>query len=368
MRFRKARLVLLALLVAWPRSAASENRPDSLAIPVYEDWVSFTKADGLTDDHAFWVKVDTLRSGVWAGTEGGLAFYQDGRWRVYTPEDGLAHRAVMGVDVDPRTGDVWVATFGGLSCFSAGRFQTYTQFNSGLANDVVYGVAVQGDTVWAATTAGASRFVRRTGEWSVYTSQNAPMDENWCYNVSVGEGKVYLAVWGGGLLEYDVNTGHWEKWEDPDGEFEIDLFRDDGPIHNIVTGVSCASGVLWGSSYFGLSTYNFRRWRCHSDFDSGLASDFINVVRAQPGTRNGWCCTDKGLSVLNYDTERWVTYTPEEIRVYRGKDLVETRKRRTIAHPFTYGVDWEGDRVVWVATSQGVSRGSRRPAEPGLAR
>ena len=43
---------------------------------------------------------------------------------------------------------------GGLSRYSAGRFDTFTQLNSGLPNDVVYGVAVQGDYVWVATAAG----------------------------------------------------------------------------------------------------------------------------------------------------------------------------------------------------------------------
>ena len=58
---------------------------------------------------------------------------------------------------DKRTGDVWAATMGGLSRFSAGRFDNFTQLNSGLPNDVVYGVGVQGDFVWVATAAGASR-------------------------------------------------------------------------------------------------------------------------------------------------------------------------------------------------------------------
>jgi ligand-binding sensor domain-containing protein len=372
MRYSKVAIALTVIFVLTATLATTEipnsefRTPTSESLPIYEQWESFTTEDGLLDDHAYWVKVDKINDCVWAGTDNGLACYQacpeergDGKWKVYTPADGLAHQAVMGVDVDGETGDVWIATFGGLSRFSAGRFQTYTQFNSGLANDVLYGVAVHGDSVWVATTAGASRFIKKTGELRVYDSQNAPMDENWCYNVSAGEGKVFFAVWGGGFLEYDLAADHWQAYEDPDGEFEIDLFRDDGPVHNITTGASYTNGILWGSTYFGLSTYNFRRWRNYNQYDSALASDFINVVRAQPGTRNGWSCTDKGLSMLNYDTEQWVNYTPEEIKIYKGKELLETRKRQTIAHQFVYGVDWDGDNVVWVATSHGISRGTR---------
>jgi ligand-binding sensor domain-containing protein len=358
-RRRMAFLWIIAALIG--ASAVSLHADPAVeALPIYEQWESFTTADGLIDDHAYWVKVDTVNGAVWAGTDNGLACYRDGRWRVYTPADGLAHQAVMGVDVDPRTGEVWVATLGGLNRFSGGRFQTFTQSNSGLANDAVYGVAVQGDTVWVATTAGGGRFIRQTERWDVYTSQNAPMDENWCYNVSVGEGKVFLAVWGGGILEHDLKTGAWQAYHDPDGEFEIELFPDDGLVHNITTGASSAGGLLWASSYFGLSAYDFRRWRSYFEHDSGLASDFVNVVRAQPGTRNGWACTDKGLSVLHYDADLWVTYRPEEVRVHRGGKLVETRTCRGIAHQFVYGVDWQGDDAVWVATARGISRGTKK--------
>ena len=357
-------LCIILILVS-PLSGLSQGKPDAPALPVYEDWVSFTTEDGLIDDHAYWVKVDTVHSCVWAGTDNGLACYLDGRWKVYTPKDVLAHQAVMGVDVDPRTGEVWVATFGGLNRLSAGRFETFTQFNSGLANDVVYSVAVQGDTIWAATTAGTGQFIRKTGQWNVFTSQNAPMDENWCYNVSVGEGKVYLAVWGGGILEYDLASGHWQKWEDPDGEFEIDLFRDDGLIHVITTAVSYREGILWASTYFGMSSYDGHRWRGYMDHDTGLASNFINFIRAR-GPK-AWACTDKGLSGVHYESNRWVTYAPQQdpmdyqgawvARVYQEGDLLETVPlAHGLANNFILGVDFQGDDV-WVATSKGISRG-----------
>src|SRR6476619_2043275 len=125
-------------------------------------WENFTKADGLPDNHVFNVCVDGDR--VWAATENGLGLYQNGKWRVFTPADGLAHRAVLFVAPDKRTGDVWVATMGGLSRYSAGRFDNFTQLNSGLPNDVVYVVAVEGDSVWVATAAGGGRMNTRTSE------------------------------------------------------------------------------------------------------------------------------------------------------------------------------------------------------------
>ena len=108
----------------------------------------------------FCVLVDGDR--VWAGTENGLGLYENGAWKVFRPEksakeQSLAHQAVLSLALDKRTGDVWVGTMGGLSRISAGRIDTFTQLNSGLSNDIVYGVGVQGDFVWTATAAGASR-------------------------------------------------------------------------------------------------------------------------------------------------------------------------------------------------------------------
>ena len=124
-------------------------------------WENFTTADGLPDNRVYSVCVDGDR--IWAGTDNGLALYEKGHWKVFTPADGLAHRAVLSLVLDKRTHDLWAATMGGLSRYSAGRFDTFTQLNSGLPNDVVYGVAVQGDFLWVATAAGGARLNIRTG-------------------------------------------------------------------------------------------------------------------------------------------------------------------------------------------------------------
>jgi len=126
---------VLLMFAAGAAAGSSAGVPD---MPRFR-WENFTTENGLPDNHVFQIKVDGNR--VWAATENGLALYENGRWKVYGTADGLVHRAVLCVDVDPKTGDVWAATMGGLSRFSAGRFDNYTQLNSGLPNDVVYGVA-----------------------------------------------------------------------------------------------------------------------------------------------------------------------------------------------------------------------------------
>ena len=321
---------------------------------------NFTTKDGLPDNRVYSVCVDGDR--VWAGTDNGLGLYENGHWKTFTTADGLAHRAVLSLALDKRTHDLWIATMGGLNRYSAGRFDTFTQLSSGLANDVVYGVSVLGDNVWAATAAGGSRLNTRTGQWSLYNERNTPMYEIWTYGVTAAEDKVYYAVWGGGVLEYDTKTDHWRDYNDPDGETELVLFRDQGLIHEITTSVSYANHILWVATYFGASRYDGRNWRNFLDKDSGLPSNFLNQVKTLDGS-HVWFSTDKGLAY--YDGERWATWRPA-LDTHRPEMLIRDASgavssvpvNSAPAHNYIFGVDFQRDDI-WVATANGLSHGIR---------
>jgi len=133
--------------------AQPQLAPAPPSMPMYR-FENFTTANGLPNNHVFCVLVDGDR--IWAGTEDGLALYENHTWKTYNTRDGLAHRAVLSLALDKRTGDVWAGTMAGLSRISGGRIDSFTQLNSGLSNDVVYGVSVEGENVWVATAAGSS--------------------------------------------------------------------------------------------------------------------------------------------------------------------------------------------------------------------
>ncbi len=352
-------LAVLMLAFALPMFAAAANATPP-TMPMFK-WENFTTANGLPDNHVFAVLVDGKR--VWAGTENGLALYEDGKWKVYTPKDGLAHRAVLGIAKDPETGDIWAATMGGLSHLSAGRIDSFTQLNSGVSNDVVYSVSVGGDYVWLATAAGASRLNKRTGQWALFNERNTPMYEIWTYNVTANPDKVYYAVWGGGVLEYDVKTERWKNYDDPDGETELVLFKDQGLIHEITTSVSYVDKILWVATYFGDSRYDGRSWHNFMTKDSGLPSNFTNVVKAVDANR-AWFGTDKGLAY--YDGTNWAVYRPAldtgkpEMIVRDGAGNTYPVEVATApAHNYMLGIDFQGDDV-WVATAKGLSHGIRQ--------
>ncbi len=330
------------------------------APPFFDEWETFGVRDGLPSDKA--LAVLATETEVWVGTDEGLARLKNGRWKTFTAKDGLAHRAVLFMAEDPDSGDLWIATMGGLSRYSGGRFDTFTQLNSGLANDVVYGVAVEDGEVWAATAAGASRYDIRRNRWTIFDDSNTPMHEIWCYSVTIAGNKVYMAVWGGGLLEYERDRNHWKDYRDPDGEMEIDLFRNDGLVHDVVTAAAPdAAHRIWIGTYFGLSSYDGRKWRNFMDHDSPLLSNFINAVTTK-GTF-AWLATDNGVSAT--DRENWWSYqrdaaTGEGLVIWTPADGPAERfaTKTMFPHNYILALSFQGDEI-WVATEKGVARGRR---------
>jgi len=325
---------------------------------------NFTTANGLPDNHVFAVLVDGDR--IWAGTENGLGLYEKGKWKTYSTADGLAHRAVLSLALDKRTGDVWAGTMAGLSRISGGRIDSYTQLNSGLSNDVVYGVSIEGDNVWVATAAGGCRLNTSTGQWTLYNERNTPMMEIWTYGVHATPTKVYYAVWGSGVLEFDQKTQRWDKYDDPDGENELVLYKDQGLIHEIVTSVSYVDNVLWAATYFGDSRYDGRYWHNFLTKDSGLPSNFTNYIRGVDANR-AWFCTDKGLAY--YDGTNWAVYRtslrdgkPEMTVRDAAGNVTPVEVATAPAHNYILGIDLQGDDI-WLATAKGLSHGIRQPAE-----
>jgi ligand-binding sensor domain-containing protein len=367
-----AGLALVSLMVPatilFAADAPAQPKADPGRPFVYTKWQQFTTKEGLPNDHIFAVKADPGRNSVWIGTEDGLAQFDKttGEFKVWQEKDGLPWRVVTAIEVDRRTGDLWLGLFGGgLARFSAGRFDHYTQLNSGLVNDVVYAVTTEGDHVWCATTAGASRYNTKTDKWDIFTEKNAPMEEIWNYNISANEkeGKVHLAVWGSGILEYDIKTENWKTYLDPDGEMEIDLYRDDGNVHVITTGANYVEKTLWISSYFGCARYDGRHWRGYFDHDSGLPSNFNNNIRAR-SAQECWFAGDKGAGAcVDAATDTWVVYRSDgknhtgQALVKRGSELIQTVDTGySVPHNFIIAIDFDGPDV-WIGTSKGVGRG-----------
>lgn len=340
-------------VIAAPETAVVDS--EIAQMPLYGEWEIFTEEDGLPSNKINTVKIDDDR--ILVGTDQGLAVLEDDVWAVYTQEDGLAHRNVLSIDVDELTGDVWIGTMGGLNRWSAGLFEDFDQFNSGLANDVVYEVHVNGQYVWIATAAGANRYDTYKKQWKIFNEETSPLHEPWTYGITTGDNKAYIAAWGGGVVEYNNETGRFRVYRDPDGHFQLSLFPDDGLVHDITTGVAFDNGILWVSTYFGLSRYDGQNWEGYLDHDTGLTSGFINAIKAKNSV--AYMATDDGLNT--FDGTTWVTYNTgtESGQGITTISNVDKEKNLTtdssISHGFVWNMDID-DEVIWVATSYGLSR------------
>lgn len=322
---------------------------------IYDRFESFDSEDGLPSDKV--TAVLPVGGDLWVGTDRGIGRRRDGRWTTWDRDDGLPHDLVTSLALDPVSGDLWVSTFGGLAVFSGGLFRSFSQLDSGLMNDVVYQVVVLDRTVWAATAAGTSVLDLRTGTWALYDHENSIMHEPWCYSVTRGGSRVWIGVWGGGIVEMDLATGNWREYRDPDKEMEIDLLRDDGPIHDVTSWLAWDAGLLWQATYFGLSRYDGRTWRTFRREDTGLPGDFINHVAASG--RVAFLGTDEGFGTTDGTTATSVRRLDDgrgELIVYR--DGVEIARRVLDSAPADNYVLWSApvDGEVWLGTGRGLTR------------
>lgn len=293
---------------------------------------------------------------LWVGTWDGLLVREGGQFRRLTTAEGLSHKMVLSLAEDPRTGDLWVGTMRGLNRVSAGRIQSYLQTNSGLPNNVVYGVDVLGDHVWAATAAGTGDLNTRTGEWAIYDHRNAAMHEPWCYSIRATADRVFIGVWGGGIVEHDPARGTFKEYRDPDGDFHYDLVPDDGPINDVTSWIALEDGVLWQTTYFGCSRYDGRKWRTWVEGRTPLPSNFTQFVWARKQV--AWIASDRGLSIT--DGETWINHLVGEagqgvVEIHRPGQAMERRTQPTaLANAFVLGI-WADDTEAWIATADGLS-------------
>lgn len=300
---------------------------------------------------------------VWIGTENGAARYDGRTWTIYGPEDGLPHQVVTSIAVHPIDKSIWFGTFGGVGRFHDGKFQTFSTKNSGLVNDVVYGVTVTLPYIWIATTNGISRFNPTTNEWKTFDDTNTDMNEVWVYACTSppdGRGDTWFAIWGSGLMRVKEN-GEITVFQDPDDIFDVDVVRNDGPLHEIQVSVTMHRNVVYAGAYFGLTRYDGQNWNTWTvkDPDSGLPSDFINTVKLSPDGRVVAIGTDKGLCLYDHDAGRWVTYHKDprgpggELRIFQNGTWRTESVPDAPAGDFIWSVEFVGDRI-WVGTASGL--------------
>jgi ligand-binding sensor domain-containing protein len=355
--FLRGILSLITLVALAHRLQGATTAAADLPFPLLERFENFTMKDGIPS-HKVHCVLPTQDGKLWVGTYKGLLVREDGKFRKIGTEDGLSHPMILCLAEDPQNGDLWIGTMRGLNRYSAGRITTYTQTSSGLPNNVIYGLDVVGQSLWVGTAAGLGVLDLKTGAWTLYDHSNTLMREPWVYSVKGANDRVFVGVWGGGILEYEFSKGIFKEHRDPDRDFHFDLVCDDGPVNDVTSWIAWDNGILWQATYFGMSRYDGSRWRTWQEKKSPLLSNFINFIWARG--RVAWIGTDRGVSVTDGDT--WVNYRTNEkgeglVEITRPGQATETRTMRThLANDYVLGI-WADDHEAWFATSDGLGHG-----------
>jgi ligand-binding sensor domain-containing protein len=184
------------------------------------------------------------------------------------------------------------------------------------------------------------------------------MHEPWVYSVTGAKDRVFVGVWGGGILEFEPASGIFKEHRDPDRDFHFELVHDAGPVADVTSWVAWEDGLLWQGTYFGMSRYDGSRWRTWQEKKSPLISNFINFIWTKG--RVAWIAMDRGLSVT--DGDFWANYRTDEkgqglVEITRPGQAVETRRMATkLPHDFVLGI-WTNEEEAWIATSDGLGHG-----------
>jgi hypothetical protein len=110
------------------------------------------------------------------------------------------------------TGDLWIGTLGaGLLRNSAGRRDRFTQFNSGLAGDVLFDVKVWGGRIFAATTRGISGYDPRTETWTLHLPRRGDIAPVVIVRFLVlpSDSSLYACAFHGSPFRHDAGTDAW---------------------------------------------------------------------------------------------------------------------------------------------------------------
>ncbi|WP_331583149.1 hybrid sensor histidine kinase/response regulator transcription factor [Puia sp.] len=335
---------------------------------------------------------------VWAGSiNGGLnLFYaSSGSFFHYTYEPGngtsLSQRTISALFED-RQGNLWVGTHrGGINIYSPGmdKFNLYRQepaANSLSYNDVKAFCEDRTGNIWVGTDGGGLDLFLRD-ERIFRHHRNDPYNERSIGSNAVldvfqdREGELWVSTWGGGLNRFNRERGDFTRYQnvadDPhsiSSNFVQKTFED-------------FSGNLWVATYYGgLNIFDRKKEQFTRLIDdptgktSLTGKNIVSLLDDKEGRI--WIGTDDGgLNCWNESTRHFTHYFDKEekmpdLRVLfvdsrgrlwvgqKGLYLFDAARDRFLLYPnraglageFIKGITEDGAGILWVATSNGLTR------------
>jgi len=208
-----------AIAMAWPGQAAAQNW--------IQNWISYSMADGLSDDHIAAI-IEDDHGKIWVGTGlGGLNQFDGRDWTFYSRArgDSIASDFITAMMKD-REGHLWIGTYdGGVSKIdpdddlkNPSSWKNYNRANTqgGLLNNYITAI-VEDDSgnVWFGTPIGISVFapksslgqdpLRDRNNWTILTPDSQLVTPDIFALEKDSAGKIWAGTVGG-AYRYEPRT------------------------------------------------------------------------------------------------------------------------------------------------------------------
>ncbi len=304
-----------------------------------DTWRHYTVEDGLPNNEVWSVVPDTPH--LWTAHIGGVVSRYSlatDEWKTYEISPSVVWSGIGSIAVDPQY--VWVTTmWDGLKRYDKST-DTWTCITEahGLGDNEANDVLIDGDYVWVTGWGDASRYNRRTEEWTIFDRSRVLSGPN--IGLDRGLDGVWLAYpwrnWGDAIAsKYDNETGSWTTLKVP--KMEEDNF---GRTMRVVESLD---SVWFMVEWLGLARYNkaSNNWTFFNE-KNGLASNELNEHSLVVDDNYVWVGTAGGLGRYDLEREVWTTFSQSPLA-----PIGRARKVYAIAAEARY---------VWLGTPDGLYR------------
>lgn len=258
-------------------------------------------------NHLLESRDDQGRPELWASTfGGGIAHFQEGRWRFVTTQQGLPSNFTTDVAetwTPWGTRVLWFASVGGLTRLENGRMRTFTA-RSGLGTDAIYRLhrdPQRPDSLWIGTLGGGLLHFREGG-WLTHDAL-AGVPGNFILSLAQGRPvageTTVLAGTSLGIARFQA--GRWADIPLPAGHAST-------RINALLESRRGGRPVLWAGTLAGLLRLESGQWTQFGE-KSGLPGNAVSVLMEghdADGAEVLWAGTQNG-ALAWWDGNRWRT-------------------------------------------------------------
>ncbi|MCB2220257.1 MAG: T9SS type A sorting domain-containing protein [Bacteroidetes bacterium] len=252
-----------------------------------------------------------------------LAAFDGNTWEVNNiSNSGLPDNTVTSVTIDVD-GTKWMGVFShpmfgipdvgrGLIAFDGSTWIVYDTTNSGLPQNQITTIAIDGDgTKWVGTRDrdwtqwnGSGLAAFDGSSWEVYTTDNSELPDNYVNAIAIDD---YGTKWigtEGGLAAFDGNT--WEIYNTSNSSLPYDDVHSIAIDGNGTKWMGIYEDYYYGGVGRGLAAFDGTDWEIYNMSNSGLPCDVVTSI-AIDENETKWIGTMSG-GLAAFDGTDWTVF------------------------------------------------------------